>query len=192
VFVLPGTKIGDGTMVGANSVISGTLPPSSMAVGYPARIVGKAPVFPRLVSDEEKVALFRRIVAEMVRFFAGSGLVCEKDGECYKITTAKGRWWTMRRSWRIRVTDGDVLEAVHALGNPRFDVFLRLREIPVDVSELLRSRNVMWIDIVNKEQTRISNDLGDEVSSFLKRYGVRTARYPRIPRTSAPVNCSAN
>src|SRR5665213_943281 len=81
VFVLPGTKIGDGAMVGAGSVVSGTIPPGSKAVGYPARIVGKAPVFPREVSDDEKVVMFRRIVAEMTHFFVGSGLECEKDGE---------------------------------------------------------------------------------------------------------------
>jgi hypothetical protein len=68
---------------------------------------------------------------------------------------------------------------VKALGAKRLDVFLSLGEIPGDVRDLLGSRNIMWIDIAKKEQTRISNDLGDEVSSFLKRYGVRTARCPR-------------
>jgi acetyltransferase-like isoleucine patch superfamily enzyme len=179
VFVLPGTKIGDGSMVGVNSVVSGTIPASSMAVGYPARIVGKAPVFPKTVSDEEKVAMFREIVAEMIQFLVGSGLQCQKDGECYEIRKPNGRWRAVR-SCRLRVTDGDSRETVKTLGASRLDVFLSLREIPKDVRDLLGSRNIMWIDIANKEQTRISNDLGDEVSLFLKRYGVRTARYPRI------------
>lgn len=179
VFVLPGTKIADGTMVGANSVVSGTLPPNSMAVGYPARVVGKAPVFPKKVSDEEKVTMFREIVTEMIQFLVGSGLHCEKDGECYEIRKPNGGWRRARKSWRLQVTDGDVRETVTRLG-PRLDVFLSLWEIPSDIRDLLGSRNIMWIDIAKKEQTRISNDLGDEVSSFLKRYGVRTARCPRI------------
>jgi len=181
VFVLPGAKIGDGTMVGANSVVSGTLPSNSMAVGYPARVVGKAPVFPKKVSDQEKVAMFREIVADMINFFVGSGLECEKDGESYEIRKPKLRWRVVRRSWRLQVTDGDVREAVKRAGAARLDVFLSLCEIPDDMRDLLRSRNIMWIDIATKEQIRISNDLGDEVSSFLKRYGVRTARFPRIP-----------
>jgi hypothetical protein len=78
-------------------------------------------------------------------------------------------------------TDGDVREAVEACGGRRLDVVLSLWPIPGGLRDSLRSRNVMWIDIANKEQSRISNDLGDEVSSFLKRYGVRTARHPRIP-----------
>jgi acetyltransferase-like isoleucine patch superfamily enzyme len=180
VFVLPGTKIGDGTMVGANSVVSGTLPPSSMAVGYPARIVGKAPVFPKKVSDEEKVTMFREIVAEMVHFFVGSGLECRKDRECYEIWKPTGRWRWARRSWRMQVTDGDAGEAASGLGAEKLDLFLSLNEIPIDVRDSLHSRNIMWIDIARKEQTRVSNELGDEVSNFLKRFGVRTARCPRI------------
>jgi acetyltransferase-like isoleucine patch superfamily enzyme len=180
VFVLPGTKIGDGTMVGANSVVSGTLPPNSMAVGYPARIVGKAPVFPKTVSDEEKVVMFRGIVEEMIHFFVGSGLECEKNDEYYEVRRSRRRWRGAGRSWRLQVTHGDVREAVKGLGAAQLDVFLSLCEIPGDIRDLLRSRNITWIDIARKEQTRISNDLGDEVLSFLKRYGVRTARCPRI------------
>lgn len=180
VFVLPGTKIGDGTMVGANSVVSGTLPPGAMAVGYPARIVGKAPVFPRQITDEEKVVMFREIVAEMVDFLVGSGLECEKNGESYQVRKPNGGWRTTR-TWRMQVSDGDARETVEGLGAARLDLFLSLWEIPSDVRDFLCSRNIMWIDIAKKEQTRVSNDLGDEVSSFLKRYGVRTARYPRLP-----------
>jgi acetyltransferase-like isoleucine patch superfamily enzyme len=182
-FVLPGTKIGDGTMVGANSVVSGTLPPFCMAVGFPARIVGKAPVFPKRVSDEEKVVIFQRIVAEMTQFLTGSGLACEKAGELYTVRELDGNWFRSRRSWRMQVTDRDPREAANAPG--KLDVFLSLFEIPTDVRELLSSRRVMWIDIAQKEQSRISNDLGDEALSFFRRYGVRTLRYPRTSTVTA-------
>lgn len=177
VFVLPGTKIGDGTMVGANSVVSGTLPPNSMAVGYPARIVGKPPVFPKQISAEEKIPMFRNIVAEMVHFFAASGLSCRKDGNCYEVQQSSASWWRKPRSWRLLVTDEDPRRTFE---DARVDVFLSLLEIPSDVRNALDSRKTMWIDLARKEQTRVSNDLGDEVSAFLKRYGVRTARYPRL------------
>src|SRR5215471_2227433 len=184
VFVLPGTKIGDGAMVGAGSVVSGTVPPSSMAVGFPAKIVGKAPVFPKILSAEEKVEMFRTINAEMIRFFAGSGLGCEQDGECYEIRQ-NGRWLRLARSWRMQVTDGDVRVAAKNLGSKKVDVFLSLWEIPGDVRDLLTSRRTMWIDVSKKEQSRMSNELGEEVLAFLKRYGVRTLRYPQMQTASS-------
>lgn len=39
VVVLPGTDIGAGAIVGANSVVRGVVPPRSIAVGAPARVV---------------------------------------------------------------------------------------------------------------------------------------------------------
>ena len=179
VFVLPGAKIGDGTMVGADSLVSGTLPAGSMAVGYPAKVVGKAPVFPKQLSPEDKVAMFERITEEMIQFFVASGLECTKDGNCYDVRKPGRRWPWSERPSRMLITHGDARQAARDIGSASIDLFLSLWEIPSDVRELLRSRNTMWIDVTGKEQTRISNDLGDEVSSFLKRYGVRTARYPR-------------
>jgi hypothetical protein len=66
-------------------------------------------------------------------------------------------------------------KGVHSEG---VDVFLSLFELPEELRSLLSKRNIMWIDIAKKEQSRNSNDLGDEVSNFLRRYGVRTLRYP--------------
>lgn len=39
VVVVPGTSIGDGCIIGANSVVSGSIPDHSIAVGAPARVV---------------------------------------------------------------------------------------------------------------------------------------------------------
>lgn len=41
VAILPGTKIGDGSIIGAHAVVKGEVPPYSIAVGAPARIVKK-------------------------------------------------------------------------------------------------------------------------------------------------------
>jgi len=177
-FVLPGTTIGDGTMVGANSVVSGKIPPSSLAVGFPARIVGRPPVFPKPVSDEEKVEMFRKIVKEMADFLIASGFACKQDGPSYEVCEPKRRWRTARQ-WRLQVNEADVPNALKELGVRRPDVFLSLSEIATDVRDFLDARNIMWIDIASKAQSRRSNPLGEEVLSYFRRYGVRTLRYPR-------------
>ena len=179
VFVLPGTKIGDGAMVGADSLVSGTIPPRSMAVGFPARVVGKPPIFPKPVSDQEKVDLFRKIVCELKGFLVGSGIEVKQDGDRYEIRKPNGRW-RGTSTFTMQVTDGDAREAAAKFGAAQPDVFLSLLEVPKDLRDSLASRNIVWIDVASKEQSRISNDLGDEVLDFLKRFGVRTLRYPPL------------
>jgi acetyltransferase-like isoleucine patch superfamily enzyme len=178
VFVLPGTTIGDGAMVGANSVVSGAIPPRSLAVGFPARIVGKPPVFPKPVSDQDKVAMFQNILRDLLQYLAGSGFTCETRDDIYTIQDTR-RSWPRKRKWRMRAVSGEVPAAANTPPSEGLDVFLSLFEVPGDIRGQLSNRNIMWIDIATKEQSRNSNDLGDEVSNFLKRYGVRTLRYPR-------------
>lgn len=177
VFVLPGTKIGDGSLIGANSLVSGTIPANTMAVGFPAKVVGRPPAFPRKLSDYEKVEMFRKITSAMVDFLTGSGFECIREENDYQIRVPR-RGFRFSKTWRMYVTDGDVRVAVRTLGPAKVDVLLSLNEVPPDVRELLTSRGVVWIDVARKERPHATNDLGDEVLNFLKRYGVRTLRYP--------------
>ncbi len=41
--ILAGVEIGEGAMIGAGAVVTQDVPPGSLAVGVPARIVGRAP-----------------------------------------------------------------------------------------------------------------------------------------------------
>jgi acetyltransferase-like isoleucine patch superfamily enzyme len=185
VFVLPNAKIGDGAVVGAQSLVHGTIPPRCLAIGFPARVVSKAPEFPKQVTDEEKVHIFRNIVTEMIHFFVGSGLRCEQNGLRYEIRDPADNWWQRKGGpWGLEVVEGDVLEATQRLTSGAVHVFLSLWEIPENVRQRLQSQDIMWIEIAKKEQSRYSNDLGDEVSNFLKRYGVRTLRIPQLPSST--------
>lgn len=40
--ILPGTTIGEYAVIGAGSVVKGEIPPHSLAVGSPAKVIGKA------------------------------------------------------------------------------------------------------------------------------------------------------
>ena len=184
VFVLPKTKIGDGAVIGARSVVHGTIPPRSLAVGYPARVVSRAPDFPKEVSDKEKLDLFRRIVDEMIQVFTDSGLRCEHHGNRYTISKSSLSWWKRdEKVWALLVIDGEVREQLQRSTVGAVDVVLSLLVIPDDQRRWVESKGAAWIEIAKKEQSRQSNDLSDEVSNFLKRYGVRTLRIPQLPPT---------
>lgn len=186
VFVLPKAKIGDGAVIGARSIVHGTIPPRCLAIGFPARVVSKAPDFPKEVSDKEKVDMFRNIVAEMIQFFIDSGLHCQQNGHRYNISKPASSWWRRNGGpWSLEVVEGDVRETVQRLTPDSVHVLLSLWNIPDDVREYLLSKGTTWIEIAKKEQSRSSNELSDEISHFLKRYGVRTLRMPPLP-SSAP------
>ena len=181
VFVLPKTKIGDGADVGARSVVQGTIPPRSLAIGFPARVISKAPDFPKDLTDKDKLVLFRKIVTEMIQLFKDSGLRCEQEGQRYHVSKPAAGWW--RRgcsSWALEVIDGDVRDALQCSTFGACDVLLSLWDIPDDIRQRVHDEGGMWIEIAKKEQARESNELGDEVALFLKRYGVRTFRVPPI------------
>ncbi|ALG91976.1 MAG: acyltransferase [Confluentimicrobium sp.] len=40
VIILPGARIGDGAIIGAGAIVTGAIPPFSIAVGAPARVIG--------------------------------------------------------------------------------------------------------------------------------------------------------
>lgn len=177
VFVLPGTKIGDGAVVGANSLVNQPIPSRCLAVGFPARVVAKAPYFPRQVSDAEKEVFLKDILAEMMSFFEGCGLRCRTEGTLLKVLEPRRRWLGQRaRIWRVAVEYGSVTaDTVRRL--PRdTDVFVSLRSIPPEARAELDARGQMWIDIESKERPDAGNRMGEEVVQYLRRYGVRFFR----------------
>ena len=177
VFLLPGTKIGDGAVIGANSMVNRTIPPKCLAIGYPARVVSKYPDFPKEVSESEKVEMLHKIVDEMIDFFRKSRLKCESGNDEYLISRIEKKFWALREStWRISVRYDELGGEDFDPGNNKPDIFLSLRAIPDNIRKQLVQKNVMWIDIENKEQSDLSNDIGDEVVLFLRRYGVRFYR----------------
>lgn len=176
VFVLPGAKIGDGAVIGANSLVSKVIPPRCLAIGYPARVVSRFPDFPKDLTGEEKTGLFKNMVGEMILFFQGSGLPCEGSGPDYTIYRANKRGRKGKNGWRLRVVDGSSGEEPAVAATTDVDVLLSFNTISADDRKTLDARRVTWFDVENKEISREANDLGEEVALFLRRFGIRFFR----------------
>lgn len=176
VFVLPGVKIGDGAVVGANSLVSSAIPPRCLAIGYPARVVSRFPDFPKDLSVEDKARLFNAMIREMIVFFQASGLHCEGTGPDYSIFRAGKGGRRKTKGWGLRVDLGasdDLISDVSAAGA---DVYVRFREISAEGRATLEARHAAWFDIEHKERSDATNDLAEEVALFLRRYGIRFFR----------------
>lgn len=176
-FLMPGVKIGDGAVIGPNSLVNRTIPPKSLAAGYPARVISKYPDFPKEVSKEEKVDILKNIVNEMIEYFNGSGLECARNGDCFEVHQDNKMFLgKKRKTWLLDVAYDDISEKGVLSGNRQLDVFVSLETIPKDVRKRFNKEKVMWLDIDKKERPVYWNDLGDEVALFLRRYGVRFDR----------------
>jgi hypothetical protein len=146
-------------------------------MGFPARVVAKAPQFPRDIDEEEKIGILRNIVKEMMVYFSQSDMEAEQRGDDYSFTHFHRRWFSVsKKTWGLRVVYGE--PSGTDIPSPRdgMDVFLCLGMIPAEEREQLQRNRIMWVEIARKERSSYSNDLGDEVLLFLKRYGVRTIR----------------
>lgn len=171
IFVMPGAKIGDGSVIGANSLVAGKIPAKSLAAGSPAKVIRKAPDFPKHISDSDRIRMLEQILSKMIEYFNFYNIGCKKDGNSYLFTQSIRKLIRTKIKRWIMVAD---LEK-NACKKPasRINLFLSLHGIPDEIRLHLISHKTMWIDIQHKERSILSNDLGEEVALFLKRYGIR-------------------
>lgn len=187
VFLLPGSKVGDGAVIGANSLVRGTIPPRSMALGFPARVVKSHPDFPEQLGDGDRERILREIVAELGVYLRGSGFEWRDAGGCYEVVPSGGGGWGRKsRSWRLVVkyeaTDADEIRMM----TTRPDVLLSLRRLSAEGRAACEARGILWVDIESKERTDAMSDLCEEVVQYLRRYGVRFFRVHAAPKHPTP------
>ena len=167
VFIMPGTTIGDGSVIGANSLVQGTIPPMSLAVGSPAKVIRSAPDFPRVPSEEKRAAIVAEMMSEFERYMAYEDIVVDVRGATRSYRPARGGGPT-RLVWRR--TPDDALVAT------RDDTVLT--EVLLSERELadLRAKGVHWLDLAGRSRSVGGSPLTEELASFIARYGIRLPR----------------
>ena len=163
VFVLPGAKIGDGSVIGANSLVQGEIPPSSLAVGSPAKVIRSAPEFPRRIDQAKQQEIVATILADFDRFVAASGVVCNGQGEYRR---GRAAYWLYRRG------PDDPLPAELT----RETVVLSEARLSERDLATLRGSGASWLDLSGRTRSREGNALCEELALFLSRYGMRLKR----------------
>src|SRR6266545_2750928 len=166
VFVMPGSTIGDGTVIGANSLVSGTIPPNSLAVGSPAKVIRSAPGFPQQLSDSERSALVATIVGEFDRFLRHSGVTLEEQGPVRVYRYG-------RKTWRLLWLRGTSSSPPPSSG----DTVLSETPLPAASRAEFAKRGVYWLDLGGRTRSEGGSRLTEELALFIGRYGVRLARY---------------
>jgi acetyltransferase-like isoleucine patch superfamily enzyme len=181
VFVMPGATIGDGSVIGANSLVVGAIPPNSLAVGTPAKVIRSAPEFPRSLSANERAAIVRDMMSEFDRYvvYAGTTITGTATGAATGDATGAAPVRTYTRdghSWTLRwVGDGR-----GELANAQRDDTVFSEHALTDAERAaLRDRGVAWLDLGGRTRSDSGNPLAEELALFIGRYGIRLARDPR-------------
>ena len=166
VFVMPGSTIGDGSVIGANSLVAGAIPPYSLAIGSPAKVVRSAPEFPPRLDDAQRRRVVETMVAEFDRFVADDGVtVAERGG--LRTYRRKGEEW---RLWWRRSND----QPVPALRSS--DTVLSEVSLSDGERATYRKARVHWLDLAGRHRSGDGSPLTEELVLFLGRYGIRLPR----------------
>jgi len=168
VFVMPGSTIGDGSVIGANSLVSGNIPPKSLAVGSPAKVIRSAPDFPRRLSDDERSALVATIIAEFDRYLQHSGVAVEQQTPVRQYRYGLRTWHLL---W-LRGPPHPVPGSTAARGDTVFSETALSAEFRAEFTK----RGVYWLDLGSRTRSENGSRLTEELVLFLGRYGVRLTR----------------
>ncbi|MBC7791008.1 MAG: acyltransferase [Anaerolineae bacterium] len=166
VFVMPGVTIGDGSVIGANSLVAGNIPAGSLAVGSPAKVIRSAPDFPRKPSEERRGEIIEEMIAEFDRFVTFDKVQIT-DSAAYRVYRRKGMAWKLL--WLRAGQETDLETAAD-------DTVLSEAALTESVRERYRARKTHWLDLGGKTRSSSGSPLTEELALFLGRYGIRLAR----------------
>ncbi len=158
VFLQPGAEVGDNSFVNSRSVVSGALPPGSVAEGNPARPVGEMARMRRAMSPRRLDAA----VGQMLRHFgelilAGAmGLEVRDEGGALAFTH-RGQ------AYRLAVAGAHGPEPAPGAGGGRTIWLVARPGWRPPAPEL-------WLDLDRKLMTDARDQIYHELALFLKRY----------------------
>lgn len=154
VFVLPGVEIGDDVTVAAGSVVSRSIPGGSLAAGYPARVLKRAPDYPPTPTPDGQWEIALRAFRDLA-------------------------WWLTKRGEALSVSES---EDVLALGRVAL-VRSAETAVPegAEVVAALHGRpavgdGITWLALLERERGGPETDLAETVAEFVSRFGLRFQR----------------
>jgi acetyltransferase-like isoleucine patch superfamily enzyme len=162
VFIMPGITIGDGAVIGADSLITKDVPANALAAGTPAKIVKENIAKP--LSEKEYAEIMENIFSEFIAYLKHHQFAVEKKIE------QDGFELSLKSKNKV----SSVFYGNHFLAKNDAvsqDSILVLR----NGTPNLNSNFGMVISI--EEKVRIgTSDVGEELVTFFSRYGIRFNR----------------
>jgi acetyltransferase-like isoleucine patch superfamily enzyme len=164
VFVMPGVTIGEGSTIGACSLVTKDVPDYALAVGSPAKVIKQKPDYPKSLTDNEKISKMKEIISEMEKYMSFCDLTVkrsEKPGQTILEVSKE------KESERIVFLMDAHIDFKQLVQDGAVDIVVNLLcDLPKD----FKSSNC--IDIKTKT-CRYNREFSMEIINFLSRYGIR-------------------
>ena len=160
VFVMPGVTIGDGVVVGADSLLNKDIPANSLVAGSPAKILKSN--FPEALSENESKKILDTIFKEFIDHLKHHHFNVTQTvlGSGFELNIANQKNKTFLK-----------FEETFTNSTSSSDSILVLRKGILPVTFNFK----MAISLESKERIGTS-EIGEEFVSFLSRYGIRFNR----------------
>jgi carbonic anhydrase/acetyltransferase-like protein (isoleucine patch superfamily) len=162
VFVMPGVSIGDGVVVGADSMLNKDVPANCLVVGSPAKIIKEN--FPAPLQEDEKKNIINDIFKEFTQHLNHHDFITEQKSivNGFELSIKDSNTHT------IIVFCETVIDASSTKTTDNILVLNKGTAIP-------HANYTMCISL--ETNTRIgTSDAGEELVQFFSRYGVRFNR----------------
>lgn len=162
VFVMPGVTIGDGSVIGADSLLTRDIPANSLAAGSPAKIIKEN--FPSALTENETQKITDEVFSEFIDYLKYHQFTVEK------ISLANGSEWRIKNkdqhSSILFVNDA----ATIALPDTTDHILI------VKNGDLQAIKKYTMAISFDKRERIGTSAVGEELVGFLSRYGIRFNR----------------
>ena len=162
VFVMPGVNIGDGVVVGADSMINKDVPPNCLVAGSPAKIIKENFPIPLQESEKKKIVMdiFNRFIQHLNH---------------YEFITEQK---TSHNGFEISIQDKNTRASILFCETPADIVPQKTANTILVLNKGILPTSISHIMLISLESnTRIgTSDVGEELVQFFSRYGIRFNR----------------
>ncbi len=157
VFIMPNVTIGEGSVIGAGSVVTADIPEKSLASGSPAKVILDKGKFLRVPNEEKKFEIVKKIIKEFTEFQDYQGIDSFYQEEGDKVT------------FGIKYKDRDyqgllIKEVTEDVGSCN---------VLISMHSISEPPTAYWFDLENKKAKLPSNYFSKEINSFFSHYGIR-------------------
>ena len=159
VFIMPGVEIGDEVVIGANSLVSKTLPSNVLAAGSPAKVLIEN--YPKPISKEKRDLMFESILSDFIGHLNHNGFLVETV--------------MVENDKLINISKKYKSEIFIKTTNNEHSFSVKDNLLIIDSYYGITNEFSMAIDLQKKKRMGTS-DVGEEFVKYISRYGIRFDR----------------